>query len=70
MIESLDKAPIFYEVFLQKFLMWLLKVSLSSIVTPSTFCSLLFFITQPLKIKVSFLVSFSRHSSNFLPLPG
>ena len=42
--ESLDKVPTFYEAFLHKFLRWILKVSLLSIVTPSNICSLLFFI--------------------------
>ena len=52
-LTGLDKAFILYEVFLHKFLMWLLKVSLLSIVSPGIFCSLLFFITKPLKIKIT-----------------
>ena len=41
--ESLENTPVFCEVFLHNFLMWLLQFSLLSLVTPSIFCSLLFF---------------------------
>ena len=50
-LTGLDKASVLCEAFLHKFLMWLLIVSLLSIVNRSIFCSLLLFITKPLKIK-------------------
>ena len=40
--DILDKADIFWEAFLHNSLMWLLNVSLLSIITPSIFSSLLF----------------------------
>ena len=67
--ESLYKAPILCEAFLHRFLMWLLKVSLLSIVTLRIFCSLLFFITKPLKI--SFIpCTFSKTHEMALPGSG
>ena len=59
--DILDKAYIFWEAFLHNSLMWLLKVSLLSIVTPSIFSSFLLFMIVSLKMKVSFSLFLPRH---------
>ena len=65
-LDSLDKADIFWEAFSHNSLMWVLNVSLFSIITPSIFSSLLLFIIVSLKLKVSFVCIFAKaHKMTF-----